>query len=207
MEYNTERKKLNFPEYGRHIQNMVNYLKTIENKEERTKEAHSVIEVMANMTPQIKDAEDYKNKLWDHLFIIADFDIDIDSPYEIPKIEEFNNKPNKIEYLSGKLKFRHYGKILEEMIGRVNDYEDGEEKDALINVILNQMKKSYLLWNKNTVKDETIIKDFTIISNSSIKMPENIELQEFKNLKVQKKYTNTNNNKNNRRQRKFIRKR
>ncbi len=204
MEYNTERKKLNFPEYGRHIQQMVNYLKTIKDKEERTKEAHSVIAIMANMSPQIKEAEDYKNKLWDHLFIIADFDLDVDSPYPIPKIEEFNNKPNKIEYSTGNLKFRHYGKILEEMINRVTTYEEGEEKEALINIILNQMKKSYLLWNKNTVKNETIIKDFNIMAKQKIIIPEDYELNEFKNLTTTKKH---NNNNSNNRKRKFYKKR
>ncbi len=206
MEYNTERTKLNFPEYGRHIQQMVNYLKTIKDKDERTKEAYSVIEIMANMSPQIKDADDYKNKLWDHLFIIANFDLDVNAPYPVPKIEEFNKKPNKIEYLTGNLRFRHYGKIIEEMINRVVTYEDGEEKDALINIILNQMKKSYLIWNKNTVKDETIIKDFNTMAKQKIIVSNDYELNEFKHLTTVKKHHNNNNNNNNRK-RKFYKKR
>ncbi|MFC2138444.1 DUF4290 domain-containing protein, partial [Bacteroidota bacterium] len=151
MDYNTDREKLILPEYGRNIQKMVEFVISIEDREERNSMAHAIIQIMGNMNPHLRDINDFKHKLWDHLAIMSDFKLDIDFPYEVPARETFTSKPRKVDYNDREIRYKHYGKTIELFIERAVDMEDDEVKVALIGVIANHMKKSYLTWNKDTV--------------------------------------------------------
>jgi len=168
MEYNTNRKKLVLPEYGRNIQKMVILAKAEPDIEKRNKMAQTIIAIMGNMNPHLRDIADFKHKLWDHLAIISDFEIEIDSPYEVPKIETLNEKPEKVPYKKNVTKFKHYGQTIEKMVAVAIDMEEGELKNILIQLIANHMKKSYLTWNKEAVSDSQIFRDLKIISDGKI---------------------------------------
>jgi len=168
MEYNTSRKKLVLPEYGRNIQKMVMLTKAEPDKDKRNQMAQAIIAIMGNMNPHLRDIVDFKHKLWDHLAIISEFDLDIDSPYEVPKIETLNEKPEVVPYKTQVTKFKHYGQTIEKMVDVAVHMEEGELKETLIQLIANHMKKSYLTWNKEAVADEQIFKDLKIISNGKI---------------------------------------
>lgn len=194
MEYNSKLKQLVMPEYGRNIQNMVNYAMTIENREERQQAAQTIIDVMGNLYPYLRDVADFKHKLWDHLAIMTDFKLDIDYPYELPTISLLTSKPNKIPYNSGKIKYRHYGYIVQQMIQRAAEFEEGPEKDSLVQMIADHMKKCYLTWNKESVDDEKVMSDFIELSKGKIDVPEDFQLKETKTLIFKKKkpqHTNT----------------
>jgi len=143
MDYNTTRNKLVIREYGRNIQKMIEHIITIEDKAKRTEMANFIVNVMAQMNPQNKDVGDVKHKLWDHLFIISEFKLDVDSPFPPPSPKEVNLQPHKLQYRSNHIRYRHYGKNLAMIIEKAIDFEDGEEKDALTQAIANHMKKSY----------------------------------------------------------------
>lgn len=128
MDYNSNRKKLVLPEYGRHIQKMVDYAKAIEDPQERTKSAKSIIAIMGNMFPHLRDVSDFKHKLWDHLAIMANFEIDIEFPYKLPEPSILYRRPGKLPYNTSKIKYRHYGKVVEELIDKAIEMEEGEEK-------------------------------------------------------------------------------
>lgn len=170
MEYNTERTQLKIPEYGRNVQRMVDYCLTIDDKEHRSKVAQSIIDVIGNLNPAIRDAEDYAHKLWDHLFIMSDFKLDVDSPYPIPTEESFQGLPDEVPYPRKSRKFRHYGSIVKNMIAHALTIEDGEEKDALVYGIAYAMKRNYLKYNKDTVSDATIIGDLAEMSEGKLKL-------------------------------------
>lgn len=183
MDYNTNRKKLELPEYGRNVQNMVGIIKNTADREERNKLAKSTIQLMENMNPQLRDVADYKHKLWDHLAVIADFDLDIDSPYPLPTQAEIHQKPSKMKYSNpDEIRFKHYGKILEDMVRKATQYPDGEEKNALIAVIANQMKKSFLTWNRETVSDDVIFADLLAIACNRLSIPEGLKLKDSRDL-------------------------
>jgi len=168
MEYNTGRKKLVLPEYGRNIQRMVQLTKAEPDDEKRNKMAKAIIAIMGNMNPHLRDVADFKHKLWDHLAIIAEFDLDIESPYDTPVVENFNQKPEVVPYNTQVTKFKHYGQTIEKMVKVAVDMEEGELKEILIELIANHMKKSYLTWNKEVVADEQIFKDLKILSEGKI---------------------------------------
>jgi len=172
MEYNTERTQLKIPEYGRNVQRMVDYCLTLEDKEHRSKVAQSIIDVIGNLNPAIRDAEDYAHKLWDHLFIMSDFKLDVDSPYPIPTEESFQGLPDEVPYPVKSRKFRHYGSIVKTMIAHALTKEDGEEKDALVYGIAYAMKRNYLKYNKDTVSDTTIMNDLMEMSEGQLKFGE-----------------------------------
>lgn len=167
MKYNTQNERLNLPEYGRNIQNMVDHCITLEDREERKKCADAVVEVMGNMFPHLRDVNDFKHILWDHIAIMSDFKLDIDYPYEVITKEELYTAPDKLEYSRPTMKYRHYGKILEKMIAIASEMEEGEEKKQLISQITAQMKKSYIEWNKD-VDDQKIIEDLRELSKGKI---------------------------------------
>ncbi len=169
MQYNTQKEKLQMPEYGRNIQNMVDHCVGIEDPEERKRCANTVIDVMGNMFPHLRDVSNFKHILWDHLAIMSDFKLDIDYPYEIIKKEELYSPPGQLEYSRPTMKYRHYGKILENIIKIVTEMEDGEKKDHLIKLILNQMKRAYVQWNK-LVDDDKIYADFKELSGGKISL-------------------------------------
>ncbi len=188
MDYNTSRKNLILPEYGRNIQKMIDHLKTVEDGEERNRLAKAVIQIMGNMNPHLRDVSDFTHKLWDHLAIISNFELDVDSPYPVPSKEELFEKPQKLPYKhSDDVVFKHYGRVLENIIARAVTYEEGEEKEYLIEVICNQMKKSYLHWNRDAVGDELIFKDLMRLSKNQLQIPEGLKLKEAKDLQTKKK--------------------
>ncbi len=181
MDYNSKRKKLPLPEYGRNIQNMVDYLLTIEDKEKRNRSAKAVIDVMGNLYPYLRDVAEFNHKLWDHLAIMADFKLDIDYPYEPPTPDTLLEKPNTVPYNQNRIKYKHYGLVMEKMIDRVGDFE-GEEKEILINLLANHMKKSFLAWNKDAVEDEKIFMDLEELSENKIKIDPEMKLAETKTI-------------------------
>ena len=177
-DYNSSRKKLILPEYGRNIQKMVNHIKTIEDRDERNKAARTVIGVMGNLNPHLRDVNDFKHKLWDHLAIIADFDLDIDSPYPWPEPESLQSNPDKVPYHQHRIAKKHYGRSIVLMIEKAVALEAGEEKDDLVKMIAFHMKKSYLTWNREAVSDSEIFTDMktlsggVLIANPDLKLPE-----------------------------------
>lgn len=188
MEYNTSLSKLIIPEYGRNVQKMVHSIIDIEDREKRNHQAKSIIEVMGNLNPHLRDVPDFKHKLWDHLFIMSDFHLDVDSPYDRPSKESFEEKPEMLKYSDNNIKFRHYGKILPLIIKRTIDLDEGEYKDFLVFTIANHMKKSYLTWNKANVEDEVILKHLSQMSDDKLSMKETFKLSSFSDVKTQKNY-------------------
>ena len=170
IEYNSQQKKLVLPEYGRNVQQMVDYCCTIEDREERTRCAYTIISIMGNLFPELRDEAEYKHKLWDHLAIMSDFKLDIDYPYEVLKEESLETQPQPLTYKLEDIKFRHYGKLIERMIERACEYPEGEEREALALLIANHMKKLIFQINKEDVDDEKIFKDLEMYSNGRIKL-------------------------------------
>ena len=196
MEYNTSLSKLIIPEYGRNVQKMVHSIIDIESKAKRNHQAKSIIEVMGNLNPHLRDVPDFKHKLWDHLFIMSEFNLDVDSPYEKPSKESFEEKPEPLKYSDNNIKLRHYGKILPLIIKRTIDLEEGEYKDLLVHTIANHMKKCYLTWNKSTVEDEVILKHLSQMSGDQLKMKEGHKLSSFSEVKVQRTHKKNNRGRN-----------
>lgn len=170
MEYNTQRRRLPLPQYGRSVQNMVDYCLTIEDREERQRCASTIINIMGGMFPRLRDSEDFKHKLWDHLAIMSDFKLDIDYPFEIVKKEDLTIKPDPIPYSQGSIRYRYYGRILELMIQRAAEYPEGEEKKQLIWLIACCMKRSYSNWNKDNVDNQKIVDDLKEYSHGAIEL-------------------------------------
>lgn len=170
MEYNTNRTKLLMPEYGRNIQQMVEYCKSLPSKEERNEVAKTIVEFMGQRNPHLRDEENYKHKLWDHLYILADYDLDVDAPYPFPTREELDQKPNRMDYPSFENEYKFYGKSILQLIDRAIELEEGEEKEALIQVIANNMKKSYNVYNKEHVQDEVIFRHLKELSQDKLNL-------------------------------------
>ena len=196
--YNTRRKKLILPEYGRNIQTMVDHLSSIQDREERNRAARTIISVMGNLYPHLRDIPDFRHKLWDHLAIMSNFTLDIDSPYPLPSKEKLEEKPKKIPYSDHHIKYRHYGILTEKLIAKIKELEDPEQKRALTVLTANHMKKSFLTWNKDSVEDEQIYNDINTLYGGDIEMPEGMTLSHSKDLL--QKPSNNNNKKNNRQQ-------
>lgn len=186
-DYNTQRNRMALPEYGRNVQKMVDHIKTIEDREERNRAARTIIQIMGNLNPHLRDTGDIKHKLWDHLAIIADLDLDIDSPYPPPKREVLDEKPARVAYQAGEVKYLHYGRIIEMMVEVAAEKEEGKEKDYLITLIANQMKKASAAWNRGNVSDDVIMKDLVALSRNRITIPEDMKLLEVKELLGPKK--------------------
>ena len=174
--YNTERVTLHIPEYGRNVQKMVDYLKTIEDREKRNQQARAIIKVMEILNPAVHLQEDYEHKLWDHLFIISGFDLDIDAPYPMPAPESLNERPRVVPIQKKPVKATHYGRNIESMIDLVAEKEDGDAKTTMIRALAIYMRQQYLIWNKDTVADETIFQDIEKLSDNRIKIPEGLTL-------------------------------
>lgn len=170
------------PEYGRNVQRMVDHLKTIEDREERNRAAKTVIAIMGNLNPHLRDVGDFKHKLWDHLALIADFELDIDAPYPPPEASKFMEKPKQIPYNQKDIRYLHYGRIIELMIDSACELEEGPEKENLTSLILNQMKKAYVTWNRSQVTDEVIIADMKVLSGGRLKITDGVKILEVKEL-------------------------
>lgn len=170
LEYNSQLRKLVLPEYGRNVQQMVDHCVSIPDREERTRCAYTIINIMGNLFPHLRDIDDFKHKLWDHLAIMSDFKLDIDYPCEIVRRENLVTKPDRIPYASARIRYRHYGKITEEMLQKARLMPPGAEQDALISMLANYMKKSYLTWNKDNVEDDKIWQDVCEYTHGDIRM-------------------------------------
>lgn len=196
MEYNTQQRRLPLPEYGRSVQNMVDHALTIEDREQRQICANTIIKIMRGMFPQFKDNADLNQKLWDHLAIMSDFKLDIDYPVEIVKKESLNVKPERVPYPQSKLRYKHYGRFVQDMINVAAGYEEGEEKRQLINLIANQMKKDYQNWNKDGVDNQRIVDDLCELSDGRIKITvDDVKMFEHRVFTQRRRQTNNNQQK------------
>ena len=156
MEYNTQRPQMLLPEYGRNVQKMITHALEIENREERNLAAKAIIEVMGQLNPHLRDEDDYRHKLWTHLFIMSDFKLDVDSPYDKPDLEILYEKPQHMDYPTGNIKFGHYGKYTESILRQTTKEEDAEVKEYLTNTMANFMKKQFLAYNNDAVENNVI---------------------------------------------------
>ena len=205
LEYNTIREELIIPEYGRHIQKMINYASSRESKEERNKLANSIISVMGNLQPHLRDVPDFQHKLWDQLFIMSDFKLDADSPFEKPSKEVLNAKPEPLSYPQSFPKYRFYGNNIKIMIDEAVKWDAGEMKEALVLTIANHMKKCFLNWNKDSVKDQVIFDHLYELSETKIDIRDSKEelLDSALLLRSKKRFSNKKfpkkNNKNRKR--------
>ena len=168
LEYNTERTKLIIPEYGRHLHKMIDQALSCNDRNERNNIAKAIIGVMGNLNPHLRDVLDFQHKLWDQLFIMSDFKLDVDSPYPLPSKEEFSQRPDKLNYPQNFPKYRFYGNNIKRMIDVAIDWEEGEMKKQLIYVIANHMKKCFLNWNKDTVEDDVIFGHLLELSEGNL---------------------------------------
>ncbi|MBL6646541.1 MAG: DUF4290 domain-containing protein [Flavobacteriaceae bacterium] len=168
LQYNTKRSRLRIPEYGRHIQKMVDQALQLTNRDERNKMAQAIIGVMGNLNPHLRDVPDFQHKLWDQLFIMSEFELDVDSPYPIPLKEVLSARPEPLSYPQNFPKYRFYGNNIKTMIEAALKFEDGQEKEALFFVIANHMKKCFLNWNKDTVEDKVIFDHLFELSDGKI---------------------------------------
>ncbi len=199
--YNTQRTSLIIPEYGRHVQIMINQIMETKDLEERNKMASAVIGIMGNMNPHLRDVPDFQHKLWDQLFIMSNFGLDVDCPFEKPLKEVLEQKPERLSYPQKTPKYRFYGNNIKSMITVAMGWEDGDLKNALILNIANHMKKCFLNWNKDTVQDEVILNHLLELSDQKLSVKEEdlplTDAEEF--LKFKSK--NGNGSKSNHKQR------
>ncbi|RNC90243.1 MAG: DUF4290 domain-containing protein [Allomuricauda sp.] len=203
LEYNTERAKLHIPEYGRHFQKMVDYAVQIEDKEERNKVARAIIGVMGNLQPHLRDVPDFQHKLWDQLFIMSDFKLDVDSPFPITSKETLQQRPEPLEYPQNFPKYRFYGNNIKRMIDVAVKWEKGDLRDGLEYAIANHMKKCYLNWNKDSVEDSAIFEHLKELSKGEIDLAGGEDLTDSNQfLKNRSQKSNRNNGKKNQRNRK-----
>lgn len=180
MEYNTQRTKLRINDYGRNIYKLIQFTKTVEDREKRTRMAEAIVDIMSQNSPDSKDAEDYKRKFWVHLMILADWELDVDMPYEITPEETVEFKPLAMTYHHEKMQYRHYGMNMEKMIQKVAEYPEGEEREELIALILHAMKRDYLLWNRDTVEDDLISMQLEKISGDRLQVPEDFHYLDYR---------------------------
>ena len=176
LTYNTQKRRLQLPEYGRNVQKMIEYVKAIPDREERNRQARAVIDVMERVNPQVHLQENYEHKLWDHMYIISGFDLDVDSPYPAPRPEELFTAPVELPVSNHPVKVAHYGRNIENIIDMIAGKEDGEAKDAMIRSIAMYMRQQYLIWNKDSVSDESIFNDIVRLSGGRIRIPEGLHL-------------------------------
>ena len=201
LQYNTDRTQLIIPEYGRHVQIMVNQLMATQDREERNQMSKAIIGIMGNMNPHLRDVPDFQHKLWDQLFIMSDFELDVDSPFEKPQRELLMQKPERLAYPKTNLKYRFYGNNIKNMINVAKDWEEGDMKNALVYNIANHMKKCFLNWNKDTVEDEVILKHLTELSEGKLLVNESdLPLTDSSEL-LKSRNKNGNSSKNNHKQR------
>lgn len=199
FDYNSTRKKLLLTEYGRNVQNMVKYIVDLPSKEERNKYAQVVIDLMGFLNPHLRDVADFKHKLWDHLHIISDFKIDVDSPYPVPSVEAIHIKPEPLRYPNQRIRYKHYGKTIELMIEKAKSIDEPARKQHMVQAIANFMKMAYVQWNKDSVSDESILADLRELSRGELKLEDNVNLNkvEFRQQDTKARNNNNQNNRNN----------
>ena len=198
LEYNAERTHLIIPEYGRHIQKLVDHCMALPEKEERNKMAKAIIEVMGNLQPHLRDIPDFSHKLWDQLMIMSDFKLDVESPYPKLTEETFAERPDALAYPKSASKYRFYGNNIQIMIDTALSWEEGDLREALVYTIANHMKKCYLNWNKDTVEDRVIFKHLKELSGDKIDLTGSEEvLSDISKLLRKRPTNNKQQNKNN----------
>ncbi|MFD2598554.1 DUF4290 domain-containing protein [Sphingobacterium corticis] len=200
FDYNSTRSHLILAEYGRNVQNMVDYICTISDREERNRLAQVVIDMMGVLNPHLRDVSDFKHKLWDHLYIISDFKIDVDSPYPIPDRDQIRQKPETIAYPQRSIRYKHYGRTVEDMIKKAIEQPNPEHAERMALSIANFMKMAYLSWNKDSVSDDHIIQDLRELSKGALTLPSDTVLTklDFKTAPPgSRTKTATNNQQNN----------
>ncbi|WP_426328480.1 DUF4290 domain-containing protein [Pedobacter sp. R-06] len=194
FDYNTTRSHLILSEYGRNVQNMVKYICELPTIEERNKYAQAVIDLMGFLQPHLRDVADFKHKLWDHLHIISGYQIDVDSPYPKPLIENAYIKPAPLAYPQQRITYKHYGKTVENLIEKAMREENAEIKKAMVQSIANFMKMAYVTWNKDNVSDDTIIKDLKYLSGGLLSLDEGVNLAKVEFRAQNPRQSNNNNN-------------
>jgi hypothetical protein len=191
----SQKTDLILPEYGRNIQQMVKHAVAIEDRAERTRCAKTIIDIMGNMFPYLRDVEGFKYKLWDHLAIMSEFKLDIDYPFEVVKPTTLQQKPEKIPYNTQRIRYMHYGRLLQTLIEKTVAYPEGERRQELIDLMANHMKKSYLTWNKEVVDDRKIFDDLRELSHGELDMnPESMTLTASRDIMNRNRPANKNNN-------------
>ena len=213
MEYNTSRGIMAIPEYGRNVQKMVEYAVNVEDREIRLELARHIVSVMANMNPHIKATNDYEHRLWDHLYIISDFKLDVDGPFSPPEKKNVNKRPERLPYSEDHIRFKHYGLNLEKIIKKAMQLDEGPEKMEMVRMIANYMKRSYLSWNRDSVSDELIVAQLEELSGGKLKLGENETLiatsellSAVKSAKRKKSSSKAKENNNPHRNKGFVRK-
>ena len=186
MDYNSTREKLIIPEYGRNVQKMIFYALTMEDREKRTSFVKYIAGVMTQMHISTGSYGDYHHMIWDHLHIIAGYKMDVDSPYPMPDKETIEARPKTLSYSTGNIKYRPYGSNIEKMIKLAMTYEEGEEKDSLIENIANHLKKAYLNWNRDSVEDEVIVNHLAVLSDGKLKLKEGFVFKSTDDILAQK---------------------
>lgn len=199
FDYNTTRKKLILAEYGRNVQNMVKYICELPTKNERNRYAQVVIDLMGFLNPHLRDVADFKHKLWDHLHIISDYKIDVDSPYPKPSEDAIRFKPARLSYPQQRIKYKHYGKMIELLIEKAKNIQDPAHKQHLTEVIAHEMKMAYITWNKDSVSDEIIIKDLREMSGGALIFQGNVNFSrtDARQANSNNRSRNNQNNQNN----------
>jgi len=198
FDYNSTRSKLLLTEYGRNVQNMVKYIVALPTKEERNRYANVVIDLMGFLNPHLRDVADFKHKLWDHLHIISDYKIDVDSPYPLPSPEAIHIKPEPLGYPNKRIRYKHYGKTIELMIAKAKAIDEPARKQHMVQAIANFMKMAYVQWNKDSVTDESILADLRELSNGELKLEDNVNLARVEyRTPVQNTRTNNQSRSNN----------
>ncbi len=201
MEYNTQRSKMLLPEYGRNVQEMIAHAMEISDKTERNKAARAIIEVMGQLNPHLRDVDDYKHKLWTHLFVMSDFKLDVESPYEIPEAATLKSKPDNVSYPKGRIKYGHYGKYTQTILENSGEITNPEEKEFLKTTMANFMKKQYVAYNNETVENNVIAQQLKVLSHGVMVLENPDELintsQILKSFGIQKNQGNSKNNNRN----------
>ena len=180
MEYNTQREQLKITDYGRNVAKMIDYAKTLADRDERNQMAQTIINTMALVNPKVKERTDYRRILWDHLMMMANFELDVDCPYPISQEETVNVKPRPLTYSDSKIHYRHYGRALEDMIVAVAEMPESEERNVLVQQIAHTMKRQYLQWNRDSVDDDLIREQLAELSGGRITLPPDFQFRDSK---------------------------
>ena len=180
MEYNTQRPQLKITDYGRHVAKMIEYAKTIEDRQQRNEMASIIVDTMAHVNPKMKERTDYKQTLWEHMMMMADYALDVDSPYAIHREEPAQMHPQPLKRAETTIRYRHYGRALEDMVRAMAAMPEGSDRDILVQQLAHLMKRQYLQWNRDSVEDEVIVDQLTKLSDGRIKLPADCQFRDSK---------------------------
>jgi hypothetical protein len=186
LDYNTQREKLALPEYGREIQKMVDYAITLPTREERTRCAQAIVKKMEMLVPSVRVNTDYKHMLWDHLYLMGHQQLDIDWPYDMSEADNMNAKPQPMPLPQGNFRLRHYGRLVDEMLKKIMEMPEGQERDELVRMTANQMKRDLVQWGQGSNDDEKVIDDIARLTNGIIQIdPQNFRFERITNVPIQ----------------------